>query len=122
MSHFEPPLSTQSTLVYLLMQNEIPDANLEDIEYLSMNFPACMPREELARSIHENDGVVGDKPRSALVNELEMIIMFHIRGETHINGYIQLFHSPEEIVEDQCGSNPEKWRRALRRRGVGCPK
>ena len=104
------------------MQIEIPDANLEDIEYLSMNFPACMPREELARSIHENDGVVGDKPRSALVNELEMIVMFHIRGETHVNGYIQLFHSPEEIVEDQCGSNPEKWRRALRRRGVGCPK
>ena len=104
------------------MQNELPEADLRDVEYLSMNFPACMSREDLARSIKENDGVVGNKSRSALVKELEMIVLFHIRGESHMNGYIQLFHTPEEIVEEQCGSNPGKWRQALRRRGVGCPK
>ena len=103
------------------MKNEVPDANMDDPEYLTLNFHPCMTKKSLAKTIREYDGVVGKKSRPFLVNELEMIILFHIRGN-RTNGYTKLFYSPEEIVEDNYGYDSDQLKEALKERGVICPK
>lgn len=63
------------------MKKENPSADMEDEDYLANNFPPCMTKKALVSAIKEYEGAFEHRSRSALVNQLETIILFHIRCE-----------------------------------------
>lgn len=63
------------------MKKENPSADMEDEDYLANNFPPRMTKKALVTAIKEYEGAFEHRSRSALVNQLETIILFHIRCE-----------------------------------------
>ena len=59
------------------MKKENPLADMEDEDYLANNFPPCMTKKALVAAIKEYEGAFEHRSRSALVNQLETIILFH---------------------------------------------
>lgn len=76
-------IRNQSTLIFLLMQNEVEGFDGSNKEYLCHHFPAYMSKKELVKAVKANEGFVGKKSRNFLVNELETIILFQIRCESN---------------------------------------
>ena len=64
------------------MKKECPSADMEDEEYVTLNFPLCMTKKQLQAEVKKHGGITANKTRLFLINELESIILFQIRCDS----------------------------------------
>lgn len=116
------------------MKNEVAEFDSSSMDYLNSHFPLCMSKNDLILHIHSNEEYYQTKSRNYLINELETLILFQIRCNQgsiplfpplhadSINGFPQLYFSPEEIVNYNFGDNAPQLKEELTKRGLICPK